>query len=91
MKEIKKEITREEIVYEVTKEELDSIKREERIKGRNDVMDYIGFSMHNYHYKMNLGGMQSFLCELIDFVADKTITIQNVYGYSFKDYINKYK
>ena len=32
MKEIKREVTTEQVVYEITKEELDSIKREERNK-----------------------------------------------------------
>ena len=31
MREIKREVTTEQVVYEITKEELDSIKREERI------------------------------------------------------------
>lgn len=38
MKEIKREVTTEQVVYEITKEELDSIKREERNKGRDDVL-----------------------------------------------------
>ena len=35
MKEIKREVTTEQVVYEISKEELDSIKREERNKVAN--------------------------------------------------------
>ena len=91
MKEIKKEITTEQTVYEITKEELESIKREERTNGRYDVIGYIGFSMKNYRYEINLAGIGKFIDELVDFLSDRTMTIQNIYGYSFRDYINKYR
>ena len=90
MKEIKREVTTEQVVYEITKEELDSIKREERNKGRDDVLGYIGFSIKNYRYEITIAGIKKFVEELVDFLSDRTSTIQNIYGYSFWDYIKKY-
>ena len=91
MKEIKREVTTEQVVYEITKEELDSIKREERNKGRDDVLGYIGFSIKNYRYEITIAGIKNFVKELVDFLSDRTNTIQNIYGYSFWDYIKKYR
>ena len=91
MKEIKKEITTEQIVYEVTKEELEKIKRDERNKGIYDIIGYLRFSIKNYRYKLNLGGMQSLLGNIIDFISDNTNNIENTYGYSFNEYIRKYR
>ena len=91
MKEIKEEITKEQIVYEIKKEELEAIKIAERNKGRSDILDYLAFSFKNYRYELNLRGIQH-LCEnLIDFLNGKTIFIENTYGYSFHDYINHIK
>lgn len=91
MKEIKKEITTEQIIYEITKEELESIKKEARSKGRRDIAGYIGFTLGNFNYKLNLGGAVSFLSALSDFLCFKTNTIPNTYGYSLWDYIEKYR
>ena len=91
MKEIKREITKEQVVYEITKEELEAIKIEERNKGRVDVLDYFIFSIKNYKYKINLKGMQNLIENIVDFLNNKTNTIENIYGYSFHDYINSIK
>ena len=91
MKEIKREVTTEQVVYEITKEELDSIKREERNKGRDDALGYIGFSIKNYRYEITIAGINKFVRELVDFLSNRTNTIQNIYGYSFWDYIKKYR
>lgn len=91
MTEIKKEITKEQVVYEITKEELEAIRITERNKGRSDILDYLAFSIKNYLYEFNLRGLQLFCENLIDFLNGKTITIKNVYGYSFHEYINHIK
>lgn len=91
MKEIKKEVTTEQVIYEISKEELESIKREERNKGRYDILGYIGFALKNYHCKLNLYGLSELVGDLVNFMSDKTNTIQNVYGYSFWDYMKKYR
>lgn len=91
MKEIKKEITTEQVVYEISKEELESIKREERNKGRYDIIYYIAFALKNYLYEINIAGMRNIIDDLIDFVLDRTNTISNTYGYSFRDYVKKYR
>lgn len=91
MKEIKREITKEQIVYEITKEELEAIKMKERNEGRVDVLNYFIFSIKNYKYEMNLRGMQNLIENIVDFLINKTNAIENIYGYSFHDYINSIK
>lgn len=91
MKEIKKEVTTEQIVYEISKEELEFIKREERAKGRYDIIEYLCFTMKYYLYEINIAGATNFIKELCDFLLDKTNTIQNTYRYSFGDYLKKYR
>ena len=91
MKEIKREVIAEKIVYEITKEELDAIKIAERNKGRTDILGYLIFSLKNYRWELNLRGVQLFCSNLIDFLGNKTNVIENVYGYSFYDYINHIK
>ena len=91
MKEIKREITKEQIVYEITKEELEAIKMKERNEGRVDVLNYFTFSITNYKYEMNLRGMQNLIENIVDFLSNKTNAIENIYGYSFHDYINSIK
>lgn len=88
MKEIKKEVTKEQIVYEITKEELEAIKRKERIGGRNDILGYMRFSIKFYRYKLNIRGMELLIENLIDFVSGKTNIIENACGYSLHDYVS---
>ena len=91
MKEIRKEITQEQIVYEITKEELNKIKREARNEGRQDVLEYIRFAIRRYRLKMNFGGITEFFSELVDFVCQESHTIRNTANYSFWDYINNFR
>ena len=91
MKEIKREVTKEQTVYEITKEELEEIKRIERGRGRNDIIGYVGFCGENYKLQLNIAGCVKFCEEIIDFMLDRTNYISNVYGYSFKDYLRKYR
>ena len=53
MKEIKREVTTEQTVYEVTKEELEKIKHDARIEGRYDILKYFCFALQNYRYELN--------------------------------------
>ena len=89
MKEFEKEITTKHVVYEITKEELDKIKREERYKGRMDIIEYIRFSIKNFYLELNYKGTIEACCNVLDFINDETNTIKNVYGYSFQDFIKK--
>lgn len=91
MKEIKREVTKEQIVYEITKEELNKIKQEARNEGRQDVLEYICFAIKRYRLKMNFGGITEFFSELVDFVSQESHTIRNTANYSFWDYINNFK
>ena len=91
MKEIKKEITREQIVYEITKEELESIKIAERNRGRKDIINYLIFSLKNYRYELNFSGTQRFCLNLVEFLNGEKNIIENIYGYSFHYYINHIK
>ena len=91
MKEIKREVTKEQIVYEITKEELNKIKQEARNEGRQDVLEYIHFAITRYHLRMNFGGITEFFFELINFVCRKSHTIGNTANYSFWDYIKNFR
>lgn len=91
MKEIKKEITTEQVVYEISKEELERIKREERNKGRDDMAGYLCFAIKNYYLEFNLAGICEIFADLSAFFNKDTVTIKNVYGYSFRDYVEIYR
>ena len=91
MKEVKKEIITEQVIYEITKEELEEIKREERDKGRYDVADYLAFSIKNYRYELNLKGVTNLISDIIDFITYKTDIVENVYECSFDEYVRRYK
>lgn len=91
MVEIVKEVTQKQVVYEITKEELEAIKREERNKGRNDIAEYIGFSIRNFYLKWNVGGALEFITCLVDFINKDTSMIENTYDYSFEDFVNEYR
>ena len=87
MKEIKKEIVKEQIIYEITKEELDKIKKDERNKGRDEMISYVGFCLSNFSYELNLYGISEFISQLCTFIKGKSIGIDNAYEYSFYDYL----
>lgn len=89
MKEFEKEITTKQIVYEITKEELDEIKRVERNNGRYDVIEYLSFTINKYALAFNLYGQLNWLREAINFLYGRTNSIDNIYGYSFKDFIRE--
>lgn len=91
MQIIEKEITKNQIVYELTQEELNNIKREERNKGRHDVIGYLIFVLKHYRYELNIAGMRYFIFDLVDFLTGKTNTIQNICQYSFNDYLDDYR
>lgn len=89
MKEFEKEVVTKKIVYEITKEELDEIKKTERYKGRQDVIEYLSFTIKKYALVFNLSGQLNWLKEAIDFLYGRTNSIDNIYGYSFKDFIKE--
>lgn len=91
MKEIKREVTKEQIVYELTKEELEAIKGAARNSGRDDVVGYLSFVIKNYRYELNLAGATNLVAEVIDFLSGERNSIGNIYGYSFVEYIKKYR
>ena len=91
MKEAKKSIPVGEIVYEITEEELEKIKRREREEGRIDIANYLIFSIKHYSYKLNLAGVTELIGDIIDFITNRTDCIGNIYGYSFHEYVRKYR
>lgn len=98
-----RKITRDgKIFYEIAKEDFEKLKdiiaeekevirREERNKGRMDVAEYIFFCGKYYPLELNIGGICSLCGEIVRFVSGKTDKIENTYGYSFKDYVEKYR
>lgn len=89
MKEFEKEIVAKHTVYEITKEELDEIKRTERHKGRQDVIEYLSFTIKKYTLVFNLSGQLNWIKEAIDFLYGRTNSIGNMYRYSFKDFVKE--
>lgn len=84
-------VTEEKIIIEITKEELEEIKKKQRKLGRDDVAGYIAFSLKNYKLKMNLGGAFEFVHNLIDFLNKDTEYMPNTFEYTFSDYLNEYR
>lgn len=84
-------VTEEKIIIELTKEELEEIKKKQRKLGRDDIAGYIAFSLKNYKLKMNLGGLLEFVPNLIDFLNKDTEYIPNTFRYTFSDYLNEYR
>ena len=91
MKEIKRNVTESKTLYEISEDELIEIKRKERAKGRQDVVEYIDFAFCNYIYKMNIGGVFSFINSLIKFCRLEINNIDNHYKYNFFDFVKKYR
>ena len=91
MKEAKKSIPVGKIVYEITEEELEKIKRHEREEGRIDIANYLIFSIKYYSYKLNLAGAIKLIDNIVDFVCNRTDCIENIYGHSFHEYVRKYR
>jgi hypothetical protein len=96
MKEIKKEVVTEEVVaYELTKEELEEIKRKERNRGRtegiHDFGEYIWFCRENSAYVFNYGWTMRFVKDLLLFFNGEQDYIENKYNYSFKEFLKRYK
>ena len=91
MKEIKKEITTEQVVYEITKKELETIKRDARNKGRYDIINYLQFSIKYYSYELNFAGMKSLIEDIADFLLGNKNTVPNICEYSFTEYISEYR
>ena len=83
MKEIKRNVTESKTLYEISEDELIEIKRKERAKGRQDVVEYIDIAFCNYIYKMNIGGVFSFIKSLIKFCRLEINNIDNHYKYNF--------
>ena len=86
MKKYEKQITVSEEFYEISKEELEKIKKAERVRGRTELADYILFCYSNYIFKINVGGVFEFLKEVLDFLARKKDEISNKYEIGFFDY-----
>lgn len=89
MKRIKKNIVSSEVFYELSEKELKEIKSESRAAGRKDVAEYIFYSLSNYVYELNIGGVNSFMHELIPFLKRKSDGIRNHGIYDFFEWCEK--
>ena len=89
MKAKAREVTKTEIVYEITKEELEEIKREAGVELRRRIASYMWFCHNNFIFGRSLTWEQlcQLLYEVLDFVCGKTNYISNTYKYSFDDYV----
>ena len=91
MKEFTRTIETEEVVYEITKEELLKIKREERVKGRMDIVEYVSFAFDNFYLVLNFHGKMEFMKQMFHFIVNDAPGIENINKLSFQDYIKKYR
>jgi hypothetical protein len=91
MREFTRTVEKEQTVYEITKEELEDIKREARNKGRYDVIEYVRFAWNNFYLELNLAGRQNFLIDMFNCIVNEEGIIKNMYNLSFKDYVKKYR
>ena len=90
MKRIEKNIVSSEVFYELSgKKELKEIKSESRAAGRKDVAEYIFYALSNYVYELNIGGVNSFMHELIPFLKRKSDGIRNHGMYDFFEWCEK--
>ena len=91
MKEIKKSIVSEVTIYELTKEELEEIKKNERLKGRDDIRQYVNFAWHNFYLELNYKGKVEFFIETCNFLLNGENNIHNVYKMPFDKFIETYR
>lgn len=89
MKKYEKQITVSEEFYEISKEELEKMKKSERARGRSELANYILFCFSNYIFKTNIGGLLEFLKELLSFLDRKEDKISNICEINFFDYVKK--
>ena len=89
MKRIEKNIVSSEVFYELSEKELKEIKSESREAGRKDVEEYIFYTLSNYVYELNIGGVNSFMHELIQFLKRKSDGIRNRGIYDFFEWCEK--
>ena len=82
-------------VFELTEEELEKIKINERKEGqkegRREALDYIRFAIGFYEYGSDMLGAIKFLSALLKFTKRETDVIPNAYGYSFGDFLKQRK
>ena len=90
MKEIIKTVTAEQTVYEITKEELDKIKKIERTKGREDIVEYLRFVLLNYYLKINIGAACQIVEDICDFIKYGH-SIKNTRNISFDEFVGRYR
>lgn len=89
MKRTEKNIVSSEVFYELSEKELKEIKSESRAAGRKDVTEYIFYALSNYVYELNIGGVDSFMHELIQFLKRKSDGIRNRGIYDFFEWCEK--
>lgn len=75
--------------YELSEKEFKEIKAEARAAGRKDVAEYIFYALSNYVYELNIGGVDSFIHELIPFLKRKSDGIRNNGVYDFFEWCKR--
>lgn len=74
---------------ELSEKELKKIKSESRAAGRKDVAEYIFYALSNYIYELNIGGINSFIHELMQFLKRRSNGIRNHGIYDFFEWCEK--
>lgn len=85
------EVVKKEKIYTFTESELKDLRCKEREYGSTKTREYIIFCYRNYIWKMNVGGIVSFIGDLFDFLTYKKDSIPNHYEYSLHEWRSRYE
>lgn len=90
MKKYTNQIEKEEIIYELTQDELCDLLKNSFNKSKKYIGDYILFCYNHYIYKLNISGLIDLLSDIISFVCGNSNYIRNTYKLDYFDFLNKY-
>lgn len=90
--EIKEEkVTQTIKTYTFTEDEYHELIYSQRKYGYNKALEYIGFCVGNYKYKVStLGGIAQFIQDLLDYLKNG-YRMNNMYDLSFNEWIKENK
>ena len=89
--EIKEEkVTQTVKTYTFTEDEYHELIYNQREYGYNKALEYLGFCVGNYKYKINFGGITQFISDLLDYIKNG-YKMNNMYDLSFNEWIKKNK
>ena len=90
--EIKEKVIEKTVkVFELTEEEFENIKIKERKESREDVLEYIKFSIKYYNSERHSRNDTDFVRDLMRFVNGESNIIPNLYRCTFNNFLKEFK